>query len=69
MLIIKEVVVEPDIEVIHSGKMKKGFKEMYLHNDDKILDSERVFKYKKLKIINKSKSCYDPLFSYGIDGT
>ena len=47
MLIIKEVVDEPDIEVIHLGKMKKVFKEMFLFNEDKMLGAERVFKYRK----------------------
>ena len=53
MLIIKEVVDEPDIEVIHLGKMKKVFKEMFLFNEDKMLGAERVFKYRKIKVSNE----------------
>ena len=34
--IIKEELIEPNIEVIHLEKMKKVFKEMFLYNEDKM---------------------------------
>ena len=43
--ILKEEVIEPNIEVIHIEKMKKIFNEMFLYNQDKMLGAERNFKY------------------------
>jgi hypothetical protein len=60
-LIIKEVVDEPDIEVIHLEKMKNVFKEMIVYNEDKILGAERDFKYRKIKLTNENL-LYDPIW-------
>jgi hypothetical protein len=59
--IIKEEVIEPDIEVIHLEKMKKVFKEMFLYNEDKMLGAERVFQYRKIKLTT-DYLLYDPLW-------
>ena len=62
---IKEVVDEPEIEVIHLDKMQNVFNEMFLYNEDKMLGAERVFKYRKIIINNENKQFYyDPLINY-----
>ena len=59
--IIKDEVIEPNIELIHIEKMKKVFNEMFLYNEDKMLGAERVFKYRKIKLTN-DYLLYDPLW-------